>query len=120
MASAQDTDHLAVTADVADPDSVTALFDRIESTFGRLDLLFNNAGAASPPVAFDEITVEDWQRVVAVNLTGSFLCARAAFSLMKRQSPSGGRIINNGSVSAHTPPGRIRLPTPPPNMRSRV
>jgi len=94
---------LVVPADVADPDSVGALFAEVERRCGRLDLLFNNAGTGAPPVPFDELTVEQWTRVVAVNLTGSFLCARAAFGMMKRQDPKGGRIINNGSISAHAP-----------------
>ncbi len=94
---------VAVTADVADPDSVDGLFERIRADFGRLDLLFNNAGAASAPVPFEEISLEDWHRVVDVNLTGSFLCARHAVAMMKTQQPAGGRIINNGSISAHVP-----------------
>ena len=94
---------LAVPADVADEASVKALFDQVRSQFGRLDLLFNNAGTGGPPVGFDELTLEQWRRVVDVNLTGSFLCAREAFALMKSQSPRGGRIINNGSISAHAP-----------------
>lgn len=94
---------LAVVADVAEADSVRALFERVEAAFGRVDLLFNNAGTGSYPVPFEEIPLADWQRVVAVNLTGSFLCAQRAVALMKRQEPSGGRIINNGSISAHTP-----------------
>jgi NAD(P)-dependent dehydrogenase (short-subunit alcohol dehydrogenase family) len=94
---------LAVPADVSDPASVRALFDATKKTFGRLDLLFNNAGAGAPPVPLEELTVEQWRRVVDVNLTGVFLCTQAAFRLMKDQSPRGGRIINNGSISAHTP-----------------
>ena len=93
----------AVPADVSDPASVAALFDRVRADHGRLDLLFNNAGTVAPPVPIDELDVEDWQRVVNVNLTGSFLCARHAFGMMKAQEPPGGRIINNGSISAHTP-----------------
>ncbi len=93
----------AVTADVSHPASVEALFERVRADYGRLDLLFNNAGTAAPPVPVDELDVEQWQRVVDVNLTGSFLCARQAFGLMKTQDPAGGRIINNGSVSAHVP-----------------
>lgn len=93
----------AVPADVADPDSVDALFERIRDGFGRIDLLFNNAGAASAPVPFEQISLEDWRRVVDVNLTGAFLCARRAVAMMKSQQPAGGRIINNGSISAHVP-----------------
>ena len=93
----------AVTADVSDPDSVAALFDQVRADHGRLDLLFNNAGTAAPPVPIDELDFEQWQRVLDVNLTGSFLCAQHAFRLMKSQDPSGGRIINNGSVSARVP-----------------
>ncbi len=94
---------LAVAADVSDPPSVRGLFDRTRDTFGRLDVLFNNAGTGAPPVPLEELTVEQWRRVVDVNLTGAFLCTRAAFRLMKEQTPRGGRIINNGSISAHTP-----------------
>ena len=92
-----------VPADVADPDSVDKLFDSVVDRFGRVDLLFNNAGMSGPPVPIDELDVETWRRVVDVNLTGSFLCARAAFAVMRRQDPRGGRIINNGSISASTP-----------------
>ena len=94
---------LAAVADVGQEADVLALFDQIEARFGRLDLLFNNAGTGAPPKPFDELTLADWQRVVDVNLTGSFLCARQAMALMKRQEPQGGRIINNGSISAETP-----------------
>ena len=94
---------LAVTADVSRPGDVERLFDAVAERFGRVDVLFNNAGAGSEPVPVDELPVEDWLRVVGVNLTGSWLCARAAFARMKRQTPPGGRIINNGSISAHTP-----------------
>ncbi|HEV3255458.1 MAG TPA: SDR family oxidoreductase, partial [Gemmataceae bacterium] len=94
---------LAVPADVSDPVSVSALFDTAKAAFGRLDLLFNNAGTSAPPVPLEELTVEQWRRVVDVNLTGAFLCTQAAFRLMKEQTPRGGRIINNGSISAHTP-----------------
>jgi NAD(P)-dependent dehydrogenase (short-subunit alcohol dehydrogenase family) len=94
---------LAVPADVTDESSVRALFARTKEVFGRLDLLFNNAGAGAPPVPLEELTVEQWRRVVDVNLTGAFLCTREAFRLMKAQDPRGGRIINNGSLSAHAP-----------------
>ena len=94
---------LPVPTDVGDPAQVGALFARVVERFGRLDLLFNNAGTGAAPVPVDELSVEDWLRVVHVNLTGAFLCARAAFGQMRRQSPRGGRIINNGSISAHTP-----------------
>jgi len=94
---------LMVPTDVGDEAAVEALFERIEADFGRLDLLFNNAGAGAPPVPIDELPVAHWNRVVSANLTGAFLCARGAFRLMKAQSPGGGRIINNGSISAHTP-----------------
>jgi NAD(P)-dependent dehydrogenase (short-subunit alcohol dehydrogenase family) len=94
---------LAVPTDVTDEAAVKALFAEVERGFGRLDLLFNNAGMGGPPVGFDELSYEQWRRVVDVNLNGSFLCAREAFALMKRQDPKGGRIINNGSISAHAP-----------------
>jgi NAD(P)-dependent dehydrogenase (short-subunit alcohol dehydrogenase family) len=94
---------LAMPTDVSDPASVAALFDATRREFGRLDLLFNNAGANVPGTPFEELTAEQWNAVVAVNLTGSFLCAQAAFRMMKEQSPQGGRIINNGSISAHAP-----------------
>ena len=94
---------LAVTADVADADDVDRLFAAAVERFGRVDLLFNNAGIGAAPVPIDELSVEDWRRVVDVNLTGSFLCARAAFAQMRAQDPPGGRIINNGSISATTP-----------------
>jgi NAD(P)-dependent dehydrogenase (short-subunit alcohol dehydrogenase family) len=94
---------LAVPADVGDEESVRRLFERTRSAFGRLDLLFNNAGAGAPPVPLEDLSLEQWRRVVDVNLTGAFLCTREAFRLMKAQSPRGGRIINNGSLSAHAP-----------------
>jgi len=94
---------LVVPADVTDPASVRALFDRVRDAFGRLDVLFNNAGTGAPAVPLEDLTVEQWQRVVDVNLTGAFLCTQAAFRLMKAQDPRGGRIINNGSISAHAP-----------------
>ena len=88
---------------MTDPDAVAALFARAREAFGRLDLLFNNAGATAPGVPLDELPVEAWRRIVDVNLTGAFLCTREAFKLMKAQTPRGGRIINNGSISAHAP-----------------
>ncbi len=94
---------LAVPTDVADPASVRALFQKTKEAFGRLDLLFNNAGTGAPPVPLEELTDEQWRRVVAVNLSGAFFCTREAFRLMKEQTPRGGRIINNGSISAHAP-----------------
>jgi NAD(P)-dependent dehydrogenase (short-subunit alcohol dehydrogenase family) len=97
------TRALAVVADVSDPASVRALFDTTEETFGRLDLLFNNAGTGAPAIPLDELSFEQWRRVVDINLTGAFLCTQAAFRIMKRQEPRGGRIINNGSISAYTP-----------------
>jgi len=94
---------LAVPTDVTDPESVRALFETTKHAFGRLDLLFNNAGTGAPAVPLEDLTVEEWRRVVDVNLTGAFLCTREAFRLMKDQDPRGGRIINNGSISAHAP-----------------
>ena len=94
---------LPVPTDVTDPASVEALFGAIESSFGRLDLLFNNAGVNAPAVSMDELPLDKWFSVLNTNVTGVFLCARAAFGLMRRQSPQGGRIINDGSISAHTP-----------------
>jgi NAD(P)-dependent dehydrogenase (short-subunit alcohol dehydrogenase family) len=94
---------LPVRTDVSDPSSVDSLFGSVQDRFGRLDVLFNNAGTSAPPLPFEDLRIEDWNRVVAVNLTGLFLCAQAAFRLMKAQEPRGGRIINNGSVSAHAP-----------------
>jgi len=94
---------LAVPTDVGQPDSVRALFARIRQDFGRLDVLFNNAGANAPAIPIEELTYEQWSAVVSVNLTGAFLCAQEAIRLMKAQQPRGGRIINNGSISAHAP-----------------
>ena len=94
---------LAIPADVRDEHSVQALFDEIEKRYGRLDVLFNNAGVNAPAVPMDELSVAQWKDVIDTNVTGVFLCARAAFGLMRRQTPQGGRIINNGSISAHTP-----------------
>ena len=94
---------LLLHCDVADPADVDAAFATAISSWGRLDVLFNNAGIGSPPASVDETDVDVWMNVVAINLTGSFLCARAAFAQMRSQSPQGGRIINNGSISAHAP-----------------
>ncbi len=94
---------LAVPTDVSDVEQVGKLFDATVAEFGRLDVLFNNAGVSAPPVPMDELTVEQWQRVVDVNLTGVFLCCQHAMRIMKGQSPKGGRIINNGSISAYAP-----------------
>lgn len=94
---------LAVPTDVGDASSVDGLFAEVVDRFGRVDLLFNNAGTGAPALPVDELDVETWRRVVEVNLTGSFLCARAAFRQMRTQRPMGGRIINNGSISATTP-----------------
>jgi NAD(P)-dependent dehydrogenase (short-subunit alcohol dehydrogenase family) len=97
-----------IACDVTDEAQVDALFARVEKDFGRVDLLFNNAGMGAKGTTIDEMPVELWRKVVDVNLTGSFLCARAAFALMRRQQPQGGRIINNGSISAYAPrPGSV-------------
>lgn len=106
--TAQDVEALGRRAlvcpcDIGDPQSVKALFAKVAESFGRLDLLFNNAGAGAPPVPMEELTYEQWKAVIDVNLTGAFLCAQGAIAMMKSQSPKGGRIINNGSVSAHAP-----------------
>lgn len=103
LAGANSTRAIAVPTDVTDAASVRELFDRTVRTFGRLDLLFNNAGVSAPAIPLDELTPEDWHRVIGVNLTGAFFCTREAFRLMKAQTPRGGRIINNGSVSAQAP-----------------
>ena len=92
-----------ISTDVSDPNAVRNLFDQTVDAFGRLDLLFNNAGVNAPPDLFDELRLEDWQRVIDINLTGVFLCSQEAFRVMKNQDPQGGRIINNGSLSAHVP-----------------
>jgi NAD(P)-dependent dehydrogenase (short-subunit alcohol dehydrogenase family) len=94
---------LAIAADVAKPADVEALFKTIMERYGRLDVLFNNAGAGAPPVLLEDLTYEQWTTVVGVNLTGAFLCTQQAFRIMKAQTPQGGRIINNGSISAHVP-----------------
>jgi NAD(P)-dependent dehydrogenase (short-subunit alcohol dehydrogenase family) len=94
---------LVVPSDVSDPASVRALFTKTKETFGRLDVLFNNAGTGAPPVLLEDLTYEEWKSVVDINLTGAFLCTQEAFKIMKSQKPRGGRIINNGSISAHTP-----------------
>jgi NAD(P)-dependent dehydrogenase (short-subunit alcohol dehydrogenase family) len=108
QAAAKEIEVLGVRAfaqscDVGDPDSVVALFARVEQEFGRLDLLFNNAGVSAPGVPMEELTYAQWKTVVDANLTGAFLCAQGAIRLMKKQTPRGGRIINNGSISAHAP-----------------
>jgi NAD(P)-dependent dehydrogenase (short-subunit alcohol dehydrogenase family) len=94
---------LPIPTDVSKPDSVRALFAIVKDTFGRLDVLFNNAGANAPGIPMEDLTYEKWSAVVGVNLTGAFLCAQEAIRIMKAQNPRGGRIINNGSISAHTP-----------------
>ena len=105
LAAAPDLRHraIAVPTDVGDPQSVRRLFDCAQESFGRLDVLFNNAGSGSPPANLEDLTYEQWQSVVSANLTGTFLCTQQAFRLMKAQEPMGGRIINNGSISAHAP-----------------
>ncbi len=103
MAHASGGTMLAVTVDVADPESVNALFARIRQDFQRLDVLFNNAGLNAPGIPIEDLPYETWHSIVSVNLTGAFLCAQAAFRLMKDQQPRGGRIINNGSIAASAP-----------------
>lgn len=95
--------YLPVPTDLTDPAAVAALFNTIRSRYGRLDVLFNNAGMSAPGVPFDELTWDQWKQVVDINLNGAFLCAQHAFGMMKKQDPRGGRIINNGSISAQTP-----------------
>jgi NAD(P)-dependent dehydrogenase (short-subunit alcohol dehydrogenase family) len=94
---------LAVPSDVSDPASVSALFAKVKATFARLDLLFNNAGIGAPGINLEDLSFEQWKNVVDINLTGAFLCTQEAFRMMKNQDPRGGRIINNGSISAHAP-----------------
>jgi len=94
---------LVVSADVGDPKSVAALFAQTKAAFGRLDVLFNNAGIGAPGIPFEDLSFDQWQAVVAANLTGAFLCAQQAVKMFKAQTPQGGRIINNGSISATTP-----------------
>ena len=101
--TAESDEALILPADEGDPGAVEAAFARLEERWGRLDVLFNNAGISLPAAPIDEIPVEDWLRLDRTNITGMFLCARAAFGLMRRQSPQGGRIVNNGSISAHVP-----------------
>jgi NAD(P)-dependent dehydrogenase (short-subunit alcohol dehydrogenase family) len=98
-----DARSLVVPTDVGDPSSVRALFAKTRETFGRLDLLFNNAGTGAPAIPLEDLTYEQWKKVVDANLTGAFLCTQEAFKIMKDQDPRGGRIINNGSISAHAP-----------------
>jgi NAD(P)-dependent dehydrogenase (short-subunit alcohol dehydrogenase family) len=93
----------AIAADVTEESQIKALFDAIQSRFGRLDLLFNNAGTAAPPTAFEDVPAAQWRSLLDTNLTGAFLCAQAAYRMMQRQKPVGGRIINNGSISASVP-----------------
>ena len=102
-AAAGERRALVVPTDVTDPASVEALFARAKDSFGHLDLLFNNAGVSAPPVLLEDLTYEQWRSVVDTCLTGAFLCTREAFKIMKAQQPQGGRIINNGSISAHSP-----------------
>jgi NAD(P)-dependent dehydrogenase (short-subunit alcohol dehydrogenase family) len=101
--TAEGTDMLAVPTDVSQPDAVAQLFERVRAEFGRLDVLFNNAGMGTPAIPMEDLTYEQWSAVVGVNLTGAFLCAQHAIRIMKAQTPRGGRIINNGSISAQTP-----------------
>ena len=103
LAADANGESLVVATDVGDPSSVDALFAKIQQRFGRLDVLFNNAGTGAPPVPLEDLTYAQWKAVVDANLTGAFLCTQGAFRLMKAQDPRGGRIINNGSISAHAP-----------------
>ena len=101
--SGSEAKTLVVPTDVSDPDATRALFATTKATFGRLDVLFNNAGIGAPPVPLEELSYEQWKAVVDLNLTGAFICTQEAFKIMKDQDPRGGRIINNGSISAHVP-----------------
>jgi NAD(P)-dependent dehydrogenase (short-subunit alcohol dehydrogenase family) len=103
LAGPRRSEALSVATDVTDVTSVAALFEQVHATWGRLDLLFNNAGAFAPAVPLEDLSIEQWKAVIDVNLTGAFLCTQQAFRLMKAQTPTGGRIINNGSISAHVP-----------------
>ncbi|HWC93308.1 MAG TPA: SDR family oxidoreductase [Pseudolabrys sp.] len=103
LVNAAGTQALTVPTDITKRESILALFAKIKSSFGRLDVLFNNAGIGAPPVPLEDLPYEAWQNVVATNLTGMFLCTQEAIKIMKAQSPRGGRIVNNGSISAHTP-----------------
>ena len=103
LAKATPPRMLVVPTDVSDPAAIASLFETVKTTYGRLDLLFNNAGISTRNIPIEDLTLDQWSNVVAVNLTGSFLCAQHAFRMMKSQHPRGGRIINNGSVSAHVP-----------------
>ena len=102
-AGADSSNALAVPTDVGNPDQVKALFAKVKEKFGRLDVLFNNAGMGAPAIPMEDLTFEQWSAVLGVNLTGMFLCTQQAIHMMKAQSPMGGRIINNGSISAHAP-----------------
>ena len=103
LAGAGPANAIALAADVTDHGAVNTAFDKLVATFGRLDVVFNNAGIGAPPVQWDELSPEQWRAVVETNLNGVFYCMQAAFRIMKRQTPKGGRIINNGSVSAYAP-----------------
>jgi NAD(P)-dependent dehydrogenase (short-subunit alcohol dehydrogenase family) len=102
-AGSRRSNALAIPSDVSNPSSVRDLFEKTKTTFGRLDVLFNNAGTSTGPIPLEDLPVEQWRHVIEINLTGAFLCTQAAFRLMKEQTPRGGRIINNGSISAHVP-----------------
>ena len=103
LAAGASGESLAVATDVGDPQAVDALFAKLQQRFGRLDVLFNNAGTGAPPVPLEDLSYAQWKAVLDANLTGAFLCTQGAFRLMKAQDPRGGRIINNGSISAHAP-----------------